>query len=200
MISGERWRQAQEAEAAWHRGGEWSHVGEEVRAGAKSLLRINSTSVAGKKVIDVGSGPKSILIDVAHAIDARGSVALDPLTFSPVEEGLYARFGIRRAVVAVEDLEVPPFPEFDEAWCYNCLQHVKSVEVALRKLMDMPSERVRLFEWLNVPTTVNHPHVLKREQLRSAFSSSWSVEYELVGNWWTPDFSQEFLAIVARRK
>jgi hypothetical protein len=203
MITDERWHAAQDAEADWHRSDAWAHIGTEVRTGVRGMLRIGASGMAGKRVIDVGCGPHSIMLDIAHVLDVTGCAALDPLTFRDVDERVYARWRIPRVMSAVELYQpwtVDGWRRFDEAWCYNCLQHVRDVDVALSQLQSYAGERVRLFEWLNVPETVNHPHVLTADRLRNAFDArEWRVEYEYVGRWRAYDFAQDYLALSLAR-
>lgn len=200
MISSARWQAAQEAEAAFHRG-PWAYVTEEVRAGVRGMLRIDTEQLRGHRIIDVGCGPRSLLLDVANVIDASRSIALDPLTFGDLEVP-YREAGIFRHVGPAESfrpwIDNPEWPQLHEAWCYNCLQHVLDPAIVLDHLTRYASRRVRLFEWIGVPETVNHPHVLSVDQLRDPFRA-WSTAYEYIGQWKTPDFDQRFYAGVFDR-
>lgn len=212
-ISIERWQKAQTAEAAFHANTSVQHIARDVRNIARTLMRIDDEAIGlpvGSSVLDVGCGPHSLLLDLDTgrglldvATRARGlhdCVAIDPLRFDDGSELAYARSGIKRFVGAAEDYEPgEPFVHiFDEVWCYNCLQHVRDVDAVLALIAQRAVRRVRLFEWVDVAESVNHPHVLNVEQLRAPFAA-WRCLSDVVGTWRAPDFVQRFAAFVVQR-
>ncbi len=126
-----------------------------------------------QRVIDIGSGPFSIL----QRVPVGAGTALDPLDFGPLEEG-YRRAGIRRLIKRAEDLSEDD-GHWDEAWIYNCLQHVESPERVLnaaRKVADL----IRIFEWINFEPYLGHLHKLTPERLQDGFQD-WHSHLECVG-------------------
>lgn len=205
MITEERWRAAQDSERAWHDDPRWQHVGVEVRNAVRGVLQIPVDVPPRTSVLDVGCGPRSILldVDVLVQLDRPRCVALDPLRFDPRHEVSYVRAGIAREYGPVESFGTLGRPQlFDEVWCYNCLQHVLDVDAAIRRMLSMAKLGLRLFEWTDTPETVNHPHVLSADALRSALAADqrFTVVREVVGRHKTRDFDQAFFAttLVAR--
>lgn len=191
------WNDAQIGERDFHLTRPWREFARRLKAQYTSMIGIGSNRSA--TVIDVGCGPDSRLLD--H-MNCRESVALDPLTFSGDAEEQYKVQKIPRVVMAAEDFKPwdtwERFSGWDEAWCYNCLQHTRDPWLVLKHLTRYARSTVRLFEWVDVPTDRLHLHVLTPDLLRSQFDSSWSPQFEIEGRWVTPDFDQRFYAAVWR--
>lgn len=192
------WSRAQEGELRYHLTRAWRQHGLALHRTYTALIGIGESECAGKTVIDVGCGPHSSLLTVPVA---GGSLALDPLTFAEDDEARYAARGIRRAVSAAEDFRPWETPgaraTWQEAWCYNCLQHTRDPALVLAHVARYAVERVRLFEWVDVPLDTLHLHRLRPETLRAPFTG-WARERELTGTWETPNFCQHFYAAVWR--
>lgn len=114
--------------------------------------------IGRRRVVDVGGGPVSLLLKCAH-IEA-GSTVIDPGSYPAWTQARYEYCGIRvireRAETALERLEPG---SFDEAWCYNVLQHVVDPERIVAG-MRRAARVVRVFEWVWTAATLGHPHVL----------------------------------------
>lgn len=128
----------------------------------KDLLLIRDDE--NKNVIDVGSGPLSLLLRTQT--NRSGSVALDPLDFGDLEEA-YDRAGVLRLIKCGEDL-CNEDGYWDEAWVYNCLQHVKDPQAILYNVIAV-SDLVRVFEWTNIDPYQGHLHKLTQEMLEAPF-------------------------------
>ena len=129
-----------------------------------------------KTVLDVGCGPLSLLLRVPVQ---KGS-ALDPLVFDDMESE-YAERGIQRIIKPAEDL-TPEDGQWDEAWVYNCLQHVQNPRKILKNTMRV-AQTVRVFEWVNIPPYQGHLHELKPDTLRAPFlQGGWHKIMETTGN------------------
>lgn len=126
-----------------------------------------------KRVLDVGCGPVSVLLRSR----TKSAVALDPLDFGEKLEAAYRERGVARAIMPGEEL-VTTVP-FDEVILYNCLQHAEDPRTVLAnvKAAVAVGGRVRLFEWLNIPTDVGHLHVLTEELFAFAFDGWTRVEW-----------------------
>lgn len=114
-------------------------------------------------VLDVGGGPVSMLLKVPDL--ARGSVVVDPCSYPDWTLQRYSEHGIEVQVAPAED--VLPHLEagsFAEAWCYNVLQHVLDPELIVRQMRRV-AQRIRIFEWVDQPAYLGHPHELKGDAL-----------------------------------
>lgn len=125
--------------------------------------RYPSYDLKGRSVIDIGGGPCSLLL---KSINAGAMVVVDPL---PVPQWVTARYtchGIRHACYACENLFSAEC-EADEVWIYNVLQHVRDPQVVIEKAMRAlkPDGVLRMFEWIDIPTSPGHPHVLSWKEL-----------------------------------
>ncbi|HEY9377373.1 MAG TPA: methyltransferase domain-containing protein [Jiangellaceae bacterium] len=111
-----------------------------------------------RNVLDVGGGPVSILLKCVNA--GQNCVVLDPGDYPAWTVDRYEYCGIRVVRERAEDwLEAVAAGSFDEAWCYNVLQHVVDPErivVGMRQA----AATVRIFEWIDTPPVLGHPHTL----------------------------------------
>jgi hypothetical protein len=126
------------------------------------------------------------------------AVAIDPLTFGVDDEDAYTLAGITRLVIKAEDYDGP---QTDEAWCYNCLQHVDDWAASLRKVCRTASHTVRIFEWVNVPASSVHLHILRTNELRAVLAEAGFREtFRVDGCAEKPtDWTQDFYAGVWTR-
>ena len=148
----QEWKDAQAWERNWWLNNPGMHSFEISKGDAVAkFLQIGD--VSSKSVLDIGCGPFSLL----QRIKARVAFALDPIDYGPLEEA-YARQGITRLIIKGEDLG-DNYGTFDEAWIYNCLQHVEDPDKILRNAIAV-SSCVRLFEWINLPPCPGHPQML----------------------------------------
>lgn len=147
------------------------------------------------RVVDFGCGPFSLLQRSKVGL----GVAIDPLDFGPELENAYDSLGLTRVRVAGEDFKWEG-NHFDEAWCYNCLQHVKSPSAVLAQMAAV-ADTIRLFEWLAIPADELHPHILGEGLFDAAFpESEWErVRWE-VGELGTTELHGRYLGAVLRRK
>jgi hypothetical protein len=53
---------------------------------------------------------------------------------------------------------------YDEAWCYNVLQHTRDPQQVI-EVMKRSARVIRMFEWVGIPVHPGHPHELKSELL-----------------------------------
>lgn len=131
-----------------------------------ALMMLDNHAVAGKRVLDLGCGPQSLLLQYESRADA--CVALDPLQFTDEDERRYLEASIERIVMPAEHYETATL--FDEVWIYNCLQHVIDPEAVCATAQGSTKGAVRIFEYLNVPTDAMHLHVLKEEAIDAYFN------------------------------
>lgn len=122
---------------------------------------LSDIDLQGKSVLDIGSGPTSLLLKSKNYSQA---VALDPLMdkFPEWVRSRYASVGIERLAIPAEDIDTNR--KFDEVWIYNVLQHTIDPQLIIRKALEV-GKVVRIFEWLEVPTDEKHPHFLEKHKL-----------------------------------
>lgn len=174
--SSDAWASAQKWERSWWLTARHMHAIEQAKNGTVAKLLLIDGGTPYRTVIDIGCGPLSLLLRVPTA---RGSVALDPLVFDDLEAAYEAR-GVRRLVKCGEDL-TPADGHWDEAWIYNCLQHVKSPDAVLRAAMAV-ADTVRIFEWTHLPPYEGHLWELTPELLATPFArGGWSVLQSATG-------------------
>jgi hypothetical protein len=164
MAIVDEWQAAQAWEKNWWLNNPQMHAYEITKGDAVAkFLQIGD--VSDKSVIDIGCGPFSLL--QRHKV--RAGVALDPLDYQHLEAA-YAAAGISRLRIKGEDL-TEHYGHFDEAWIYNCLQHVVGPGLILRNAIDV-ADCVRLFEWINMPPCQGHPHMLTLPMLCRPFEEA----------------------------
>lgn len=139
-----------------------------------------------KTVIDIGSGPVSILLKCKNF---KRATAVDPLmnTFPNWVRLRYKEVNIETVRSPGEDLtpefikEVTniyypfDFKKYDIALIYNVLQHTINPEKIVKNALKIANE-VRIFEWIDTSVNVGHPHSLKEDQLNKWLGGEGKVE------------------------
>ena len=175
------WEEAQQWERTW-----WLSNPQryriEIEKGDIVAGWLGIKSMPTTTVIDIGCGPFSLLQRVVTG----PSCAVDPIDYGPLELG-YQAAGISRILCRGEDLVANLGGRvFDEAWIYNCLQHVEDPRVILQQAM-LAAKRVRLFEWVNIPPYTGHLQMLTQDLLREPFlTAGWRSDFQISGtasNW-----------------
>lgn len=115
-----------------------------------------------KSVLDIGGGPVSMLLKCKN----RGKVTvLDPCPYPDWVKLRYATADIEYLVAPAEDigtrLKLQPY---DEVWIYNVLQHTIDPQLIIANAR-MVGHKIRIFEWIDTPTTIGHPHTLTKNDL-----------------------------------
>lgn len=106
----------------------------------------------GRSVLDVGGGPTSILLKCINV--GRGTV-VDPCTYPKWVADRYDYVGIEYEVAQGEAYHADQ--HYDEVWLYNVLQHVED-PIAVLRTVRRSGAVVRIFEWIDMPPTIGHPH------------------------------------------
>jgi len=118
-----------------------------------------SFDLEGKKVLDIGGGPVSLLLKCTN----RGfCVVCDPSDFPSWVYQRYEQCGIQLWHGNAE--EISGGPRFDEAWIYNVLQHVVDPALVIKRARES-ADVVRVFEWVGIEPYDGHPHKLERDDL-----------------------------------
>lgn len=114
----------------------------------------------GQSILDVGGGPVSMLLKVQNL---GAGVVVDPCEYPDWTRARYESVGIELIRLPAEDYQAGE--PFDEAWCYNVLQHTHDPE-AIVAMMRRSARLIRIFEWVGFPPSPGHPHTLRSDALR----------------------------------
>lgn len=115
-----------------------------------------------RDIIDVGGGPVSLLLKCVSA--GRGSTVVDPATYPAWTTQRYEHCGIHPVRARAEDWLHETDDLFDEAWCYNVLQHVVDPERIVAGMRRV-ARRIRIFEWIDLGPSLGHPQTLRSDEL-----------------------------------
>lgn len=122
-------------------------------------------NLEGKSVLDIGGGPTSLLLK-CHNGGRR--VVVDPCRYPEWVKARYDIAGIEYIVEAGEHLDdlktIVDNDRFDEAWIYNVLQHTDDPRQIIHNARTY-ANRVRIFEWIDIPPHPGHPQELKANVL-----------------------------------
>lgn len=167
------WNQAQKWESNWW-GDCLNTYSEETKqiVYAKKMglvpLHINGKypvyDLAGKGILDIGCGPVSMLL---KCINRATCIGIDPCDYPEWVYKRYYRNNINFKKMMGEEIGDAKW-DFDEAWIYNVLQHTENPELVARNALRQ-AKLVRVFEWVNIPATDGHLHVLTKKKLDEWF-------------------------------
>ena len=122
----------------------------------------------GKKILDVGGGPVSLLLKCVNL--GQGHV-VDPCDYPQWTQDRYKYAGITLDKSKAEDMNLSGF---DEVWIYNLLQHVHDPEKIVKNALKA-GKIVRVFDWLEIAGP-GHPHYLLEEKMNEWFGGEGKVE------------------------
>jgi hypothetical protein len=172
----QEWSKAQSFEKTWWLNTREQHASEIEKSDIVAKIMMVDKGLPNKTVIDIGAGPLSLL----QRLPVKEGTALDPIFYEDLEE-IYTQKGIKRLVMRGEDLEVIT-ERYDEAWIYNCLQHVVNPTRIIKNAMEVASI-VRIFEWINIPPYEGHLHMLTQDLLEKPFiTNGWTNLQKSVGH------------------
>jgi hypothetical protein len=127
---------------------------------------------SARSILDVGGGPVSPLLKMARL--QRG-VVVDPGDYPEWTRQRYAHCGISVVKSRAEDYLHETPNHFDEAWCMNVLQHTVEPSLIIEGMRKV-ADRVRIFEWVNTPPSLGHPHTLTEASLNEWLDGVGTVE------------------------
>lgn len=163
------WAEAQLWERNWWMTARKHHASEIVKNSFVAKMMFLQEGVPEKTVIDIGCGPLSLL----QRLPVKSGAALDPIHYGDLEE-LYKPNGIKRIIKCGEDLSEED-GLYDEAWIYNCLQHVKNPTQIIENALKV-AKMVRIFEWTYIKPYTGHLHELTPELLSKPFhTAGWNT-------------------------
>jgi len=126
----------------------------------------------GKSVLDIGGGPCSLLLKCVNVDDAK---VVDPTKFPDWVYKRYDDAGIEYEIQSGEDFPSSMTEWWDECWIYNVLQHTRSPMEVIANAKRQ-AKLIRIFEWIDTPTNIGHPHTLTEEQLNQWLGGEGKVE------------------------
>lgn len=114
--------------------------------------------VSGKKILDIGGGPTSLLLKSWNFADA---MVVDPIMYPDWIYGRYVAHGVDSVHMNGEDVSMTGF---DEVWIYNVMQHcVDPKKIIANAKRAAPV--LRIFEWIDFPPHPGHPQMLTEDAL-----------------------------------
>lgn len=140
-----------------------------------------SFDMRGKRIIDVGGGPCSLLLKCRRVF----GVVVDPCVYPSWVSARYAHAGIMTVQKPAEDMEWGDEKLFDEAWCYNVLQHVSDPYQVLER-MTKCAKVIRIFDWLYVDPSPGHPHKLVPGKFQDVLGTDEGRIVDLSWQPWAP--------------
>ena len=112
-------------------------------------------------VLDIGGGPSSILLKCTGY--KKGTV-IDPCHYPNWVHVRYKEAGIEYLVQKAEDLDITK--KYDLVLIYNVLQHTEDPEKIIKNAL-LISKEIRIFEWIDIPISPGHIHMLTENILDS---------------------------------
>lgn len=133
-----------------------------------------------KVVLDVGSGPTSMLL---RGKNLRNGFVVDPLMmkFPQWIRDRYDSANLNWLSSKGEDFKTP---YVDMALIYNVLQHVENPKKLIENVKSLADE-IRVFEWINVNTDEKHIHKLTAPKLNEWFGTKGITERIVMENSFT---------------
>jgi len=128
----------------------------------------------GLSVLDVGGGPVSMTL---RCYNAGRLVVVDPCQWPKSVHRRYRNYGIEFVQARGEELDSVfegTDTKFPEVWMINVLQHVENPSLVLQQAMNRVSAdgKLRIFDWLYIPSDECHPHVLTPELILNGLSGA----------------------------
>lgn len=179
---------AQEWEKTWWESCNFNTFGEEAKqiTYAHRMCLVNEPregkwpvyDLSGKSVIDLGGGPVSMLLKTVNGTDL---TVVDPCPYPEWVAARYEHAGIHWVQRNAESFYGnrsgdPQTDIWDECWQYNVAQHVIDPEAVIAAAKRC-AKVLRIFEWIETPTNVGHPHTLHADELNKWIGGDGSVGY-----------------------
>lgn len=118
-----------------------------------------SIDMKGKKVLDIGGGPVSLLLKCNNV---EGTV-IDPCDYPAWVKDRYWQSGIQYIKAPAESI-VGDQGKYDEVWIYNVLQHTIDPKIIISNALRV-GKKIRIFEWIETEIYLGHPHAFTKEDL-----------------------------------
>jgi hypothetical protein len=125
--------------------------------------------LVGLNVLDLGGGPASMLL---KTVDPGRLTVVDPCPYPPWVAARYTEAGIEYFQEPAETFVSTPtrgrnnveLYDYDEVWIYNVLQHVEDPAACIATAR-RHAPTLRIFDWVNTPPSLGHPHTLTKASL-----------------------------------
>jgi hypothetical protein len=158
----DQWRFAQKAEAEWWGDCRTTLVEDMKQIEFAPLMDLHPNQwmqidLEGRNVVDLGGGPSSLLLKCQNL--GPNCAVVDPCEYPYWTRIRYSEVGISLLKMPVEELP-DDAGGYDEAWCYNVLQHVINPEEFIRVALRL-APVLRLMEWCYQPIDRWHPHSIR---------------------------------------
>jgi len=213
----EKWEKAQKIEAAyWEK---YAHIELIKQKGYCKMMQFDlNADYTGRSFLDIGGGPKSILL---HLKNPTYRCVLDPIQSSTAKKE-YDEAGISFSNIPAE--EFSSRQNYTDVLIYNCLQHVLDPAAVFNTAWDSLKDggALRICEFLGIPEGKHgtdyfdcHPHVITEDWLMSHLENLPGIRIiraekfnepaqHLGQNWIAVDaikckFGEKYTAPVARR-
>lgn len=163
-ITKQRWEEAQVGEKIYH-------IAEPVEMSYEAYkkayghyfkwLDINP-DLGGKSVIEIGPGRIAGLL---FCNNYAKSYVLEPTEYEGIDH-LYS--GLHKLEVIKKTAEEWDFPQVDEVWLFNLLQHVQDPDLLIEKCKKA-AKVIRFFEPVDLPTNLEHPFTFSVDDFKGYF-------------------------------
>lgn len=164
-------------------------------------MQINQ-DLQGKRILDVGGGPNSILLRV---INNGASVIVDPTKYTENISGLSSIFNSKNILFVCSTLEDLPiqYANYDEVWCYNTIMHTENSTEFIESLKQRvkPGGIFRIMEPLTSRNDGHHPTTVTNNTFDSLKTSSFEIIKEDIVNYNGEGlFFDDHLVLIVKRK
>jgi hypothetical protein len=175
------WEKAQTWENSWHGDCVNSYQEEMKQIVYSTKIGLTAFSDFGKyptydinnkNIVDIGGGPYSILLKCKNLGKC---FVVDPNHYPLWVNERYKIKGITVLEKMGEKIKPKDFPEIDEVWIYNCLQHVENPEKIIQNAKKI-GKIVRIFEWLEIGLDNGHLHVLHEDEMNKWLGGNGKIE------------------------
>lgn len=191
-ITHEKWQEAQIWEKNWWQTHAYQFPVEMLKTDRMARILNIPHSLPNTSVLDVGCGPLSLLLRIPTAFGR--SAALDPIDYSYINmEQQYAKMNIRRLIKKGEDLSRDD-GFWDQAWCYNCLQHVQDPIKIIHNCLDV-CNTFKIFEWMH-GVCDGHLWEISQQLIEHAVGSKggWAYTFRMNGEFCEKEMCGKFYA------
>ncbi len=162
-ITKERWEEAQVGEKIYHIAEpvemSYNHFREAYKHYFK-WLDINP-DLSGKSVIEIGPGRIAALL---FCDNHKLSYVLEPTEY----DGIAHLYDKENLLVIKKTAEEWDFPNVDEIWLFNLLQHVQDPDLLIKKCKES-AKVIRFFEPVDLPTNLEHPFTFSMDDFKGYF-------------------------------
>lgn len=171
-ITIDRWLQAQKGEKEHHEADTVDNSYEHYKKAYEYYFKYlgMDKDLDGRSVVEIGPGRIAGLL---FCKNYGNSYVLEPTEYDGIAH-LYAhKPNLTRIGRRAEDWV---FPNVDEVWLFNVLQHVQDPDILIAKCKEA-SKVIRFFEPVDLPTNLEHPFTFSVEDFRRYFGDCVN-EYE----------------------